>query len=67
MSRINVVEASHVPGQKELAFTDYAGNRPRASFMEQSLVRHKVIPAIPHDSAKTLDTKGIETPLQVPV
>ncbi len=67
MSRINVGEASHVPVQPELVFTDYAGDRPQASFMEQSLVRHKVIPAIPHDSAKALGTKDIETPLQVPV
>ncbi len=67
MCRINVGEASHVPIQPELAFSDYAGNRPRASFMEQSLVRHKVIPVIPHDSAKALGTKGIDVPLQVPV
>ncbi len=67
MSRINVGEAIHVPVQPELAFTDYVGKRPRVSFMEQSLVRHKVIPAIPYDSAKALGTKGIETPLQVPV
>ncbi len=56
-----------MPVQLELAFTDYADNRPRASFMEQLLVRHKVIPAIPHDSAKALGTKGIEMPLQVTV
>ncbi len=67
MSRINVGEASHVPVQPELPFKDYAGNRPRASFMEQLLVRHKIIPVIPHDSAKALGTKDIETPLQVPV
>ncbi len=67
MSRINVGEASHVPAQPELVFTDYAGNRPRASFMEQSLVRQKVISAILHDSAKALGTKVIEMPLQVTV
>ncbi len=67
MSRINVGEASHMPIQPELAFMDYAGNRPQPSFMKQLLVRHKVIPAIPHDSVKALDTEGINTPLQVPV
>ena len=65
--RVNFWVTCHMLILSKLTLAVYAGNRPWFSLMEQSLIWNKVIPAIPHDSAKALITKDINSPLQIGV
>ena len=53
-----------MPKLQNAKLMDYTSNWPQVSLMEQLLIKHKIIPAVSHDTAKTSGTKDINLPLQ---